>query len=153
MIKTNFWIIGLPSGEALSISEEELDELYIYNLASYNSTYGFYFYEDNKRHEVTKVISTVRGGNEDIQENNFDDSLLKKILDFLENLQYKVSCHVKDNMMTLSFYDYILEIEKKQNYTDIYTFIKYHKRRVVKMEPVLGHRILYKKLVTELELL
>jgi len=151
--KERYWIVGMPSGEALNISEEELDELYTEDLVGYNSSYGFYFFEDKNKTKVDELISKIRGGYENIQEHIFDDSLVKNILNFLDTLTYKVNFIIKGNMMQFSFYNYDIVVEKVINYTDVYTVKKLYNKKLTTFQHVLGHRKLYEKILEELELL
>lgn len=115
---SKIWIIGVPSGEALQVTKEQLDDLYKNHIIKYSTQYtdiGFYIFDDNNVKQILKLIKppTQRIPNDYmIYDNEFDENLIKMIKTVIENHDEYVELYISSEFLGITFGKSYIEIKK-----------------------------------------
>lgn len=122
------YIIGIPSGEALQVTRDALDDLVCLKLVHYTMKYseiGFFAFDDKDLTYVNKyvdkplkVASAKKKVPNDITiiNSDFDQDIMDAVFGIIDAVfdQICVDIYVQDNFMGITYGDYYLEIEIKE---------------------------------------
>lgn len=167
---SKIYIIGIPSGEALQVTRENLDNLLKESLIFYTTKYaeiGFFAFEDENievvKRYVDKDSKTKKGYHFSIGTNNFDKLIINDITIIIEQYRYKKNINrfwVSDDYMIISWQaidfknkscHYTLEIELRYGDSAKYLFIKKVNEKAMDKYYVPNDRVMMARIIHELD--
>jgi len=151
---SKIWIIGVPSGEALLVDRDKLNELYNNKLIKYSTQYsetGFFVFNDNNKDEIMNYISPKIENDYIIYENQFGDQLIKMIKIILDKYPFYIELYVNEGYMTISYEKCHIMI-KKNVIGPKYKFEKRNENILIDVYNIQTDKLLMKRIEIDLNI-
>lgn len=113
---SKIWVVGIPSGEALQITRDDLDILYGKKIIFYDTQYasiGFFAFKDINVEEVKKYVkSKKKPPVKDIMifDNQFERIVSETISDIVDQYPEKMELYISGDILGISYDPYYIEI-------------------------------------------
>lgn len=135
---SKIYIIGIPSGEALQVTRDALDDLVCLKLVHYTMKYseiGFFAFDDKdivfvmkyvdpKPKNVVPKFFKKELNNITIINSDFDHDVMDGVSEIIDEYPTCVDLYVQDNFMGITYDDYYLEIEEIKERSPKYLITK-----------------------------
>jgi hypothetical protein len=137
------WIIGIPSGEALQVSIDSIEDLYRNKLIHYSVKYvniGFYAFHDKDIDEIIKYVELekklpgVNKKDKDITilKNNYDPILMNSIIAIIDEYPTPIELYAQNKCIGITYADdYYIEIDLDKSSNNKYRIMKRYNGRVI----------------------
>lgn len=138
---SKIWIVGVPSGEALQVTRQQIDDLFQVNLLYYSTKYvstGFYVFKDKNISTIKDIIKynktpKIKTKNKEllIYNNNYDRTLLNAIEQLVEEYVRQIELYVQDDTIGITYNKlYYIEINMSPD-NDGFKLTQYHKGNII----------------------
>jgi hypothetical protein len=149
-------IVGMPSGEVLEISYEQLDVLfndYLVHYTSYKNTTGFYYFDDRNMEKILNVINPDKSKNlRDflINDNKFEKNVVDSVIKILEKCPFYIRLMIEDYSMYISFRNVVLDISYNDVSSPKYLFIIGEKGEIISKYSVPNNELFIRSVEREI---
>ena len=157
-IPGRIYIIGVPSGEALQVTRQELDDLVENKLVYYSTKYvetGFFVFDDSDIDQVKEYITPIMVAKKKaphdvmIYNHDFDEILMDAILGIVDEYPNEIEIYVQDDCMGITAGDTYIEVYLSETGSK-YTLTKRLKGNIVDKYKVATDNMLINRIDHEL---
>jgi hypothetical protein len=159
------WVIGLPSGEAIPVNRDGVNALFKEKLIKYTTKYvdtGFYAFDDKDVDLIKKydcgsciIVPAEKMEKKDILifKHNFDEELIDKLLEIINEFPKYVEFYVEDDKISLMMekgFHIIVKINNERG-RGKYSIERKHKDQIIYKYDLVSDRSLIIKMETTLQ--